>query len=290
MSYLSGYRTDSGLRRLVPKPLASNHAVHSLAPPPLALQGSQQTRGNQATNETGMAADSTGPSDPAQRGADCVTQASIAGGFTGLPSQTSQNGGVETPASSNPKASMYRVQKSGTYQAKAPKTVTACENCRSVMSSTAPETCSYVDTNDESRHSRMKCSGEVPSCDRCLRKGEQCRGYPPRKSTKKRRRAAVARDRSPNIPTDAPLPVPEDHSTDHQVLAPQNNASNIHVGEDLQQNVTTNSSISRDEVGTDSMDAQRNYLLSLFHYLDEPQENEQGERHNWKDIFTSRHI
>ena len=95
---------------------------------------------------------------------------------------------------------------------------------------------------------------------------------------KKRRRAAVARGRSPSIPTDAPLSVPEDHSTDYQVLAPQNDASDTRVGEGLQQNVTTNNTISRNEVGTDSMDAQRNYLLSLFHYLDEPQENEQGER------------
>ena len=124
----------------------------------------------------------------------------------------------------------------------------------------------------------MKCSEEVPSCSTCLRKGEQCRRYPPRKSTNKRRRAAVARIPSPDIPTDARLRVPEDHSTDYQVLAPQNDASNTRVGEGLQQNVTTNDTVSRNEAGTDSMEAQRNYLRSLFHYLDEPQENEQGQR------------
>ena len=141
---------------------------------------------------------------------------------------------------------------------------------------------SYVDTNCESRQSRMKCSEEVPSCHSCLRKGEQCRGYPPRKIPRKRRRAAVARSRSPNIPSDPPLPVPEDQSTDYQVLAPQNGASSARVGEGLQQNFTTNNAISRNEAGTDSMEAQRIYLRSLFDYLDEPQENEQsrkGKRH-----------
>ena len=139
--------------------------------------------------------------------------------------------------------------------------------------------CSYVDTNDDSRQSRMKCSEEVPSCNTCLRKGEQCRGYPARKSMKKRRRAALARSRSPNIPTDASLRVSEDHSANYQVLAAQNDASNTRVGEALQQNVTTNNTISRNEAGTDSMEAQRNnYLHSIFHYLGEPQENEQGRK------------
>ena len=124
----------------------------------------------------------------------------------------------------------------------------------------------------------MKCSGEVPSCDRCLRKGEQCLGYSAPESMKKRRRAAAARGSSYNILTDQPLPIPEDHSTDYQVLAPQNDASRTRVGEDLQQNVTINNTVSRNEVGTDSMAAQRNYLLSLFRYLDEPQENEQGQK------------
>ena len=124
----------------------------------------------------------------------------------------------------------------------------------------------------------MKCSEGVPSCSTCLRKGEQCRGYPPRKTINKRRRAAVARNRSPDIPTDAPLRVPEDHSTDYQVLALQNDASNTRVGEGQQQNVTTNDTVSRNEAGIDSMEAQRKYLRSLFHYLDEPQENEHGQK------------
>ena len=125
----------------------------------------------------------------------------------------------------------------------------------------------------------MKCSEEVPSCNTCLRKGEQCRGYPPRKSMKKRGRPAVARSRSPNIPTDAPLRVPEDNSTEYQVSAAQNDASDTRVGEGLQQNVATNNTNPSNEVGTDSMDAQRRtYLLSHFDYLDEPQENQQGRK------------
>ena len=93
---------------------------------------------------------------------------------------------------------------------------------------------------------------------------------------KKRGPAAAVRGSSHN-PTDAPLPVPEDRSTDDQILASQNDASGTRVGEDLQQNVTNNDTVSETEVGTDSMDMQRNYLLSLFLYLDEPQENEQGQ-------------
>ena len=124
----------------------------------------------------------------------------------------------------------------------------------------------------------MKCSEEVPSCNTCLGKGEQCRGYPPPQTPKKRRRAAVARGRSPNTPADAPLPVPEDHSTDHQVLAAQDDASNTRVDEGQQQNLATNNAISRDEAGTDSMQARRNYLLSHFDYLDEPQEYEEGKK------------
>ena len=138
--------------------------------------------------------------------------------------------------------------------------------------------CNYIDTNAESRDSRVKCSGEVPSCNRCLHKGEQCRGYPTRKSPKKRGRAAAARASGQIIPSDAPLTVPEDRNTDDQVLVPQNDASNTRVGEGLQQSVVTNNITSRSEVGTDSMDAQHNHMRSFFHYLDEPQENEQGER------------
>ena len=93
---------------------------------------------------------------------------------------------------------------------------------------------------------------------------------------KKRGRPVASRGGSHN-PTDAPLPVPEDHGTDEQILAPQNDASNTPLGEDLQQDVTSNHTVSETEVGTDSMDMQREYLLSLFRYLDEPQENEQGQ-------------
>ena len=124
----------------------------------------------------------------------------------------------------------------------------------------------------------MKCSEEVPSCQNCLLKGEHCGGYPPRKIPTRRRRPAVTRSRSRDVPTDAPLPVPEDQGTDYQVLAPQDDASIARVGEGPQQNVTTNSTMSRNEAGTDSMEAQRSYLRSLFHYLDEPQEKAQGQK------------
>lgn len=69
------------------------------------------------------------------------------------------------------------------------------------------------------------------------------------------------------------MPVPEDQSTDSQVLAPQNDASDNRVDEGQQQNITINNTISTTEAGTDIMDAQRrSFLLSHFDYLDEPQE------------------
>ena len=222
-----------------------------------------------------MAADSAGPSDSAQRGADCIKQASTAGGFTGSQSQMFQNRGVETSASSNPRVPVYRVRKSGTCQTKAPKTVTACENCRSVMSFTTSMDCKYIDIEAKYRHARLKCPGEVPSCGRCLRKGQQCGGYSAAKKMKTRRRAAAIRGSINNPPADAPLPHHEDQLPQYQASVPQNNAWNVRGDEGLQQNVTTNRTGLTDNVGTDPMASQRNYLLHLFDYLDNPPNAEQ---------------
>ena len=48
-----------------------------------------------------------------------------------------------------------------------------------------------MDTKDKSRRSRVKCSGEVPSCKTCLDQGKQCEGY---RVTKRKR----ARSDSPS--------------------------------------------------------------------------------------------
>ena len=212
-----------------------------------------------------MAAHSAEPLDPSQRGESAVSsvkEASTARGSTRLQSKKRQNRGVEAPASPNRKASAHPVQKTGSCKAKRPKIAAACENCKSVIRLHHLQTCSYVNISYRSRHSRIKCSGERPFCDSCLRKGEQCHGYPAHNIIKKRNQAAAAQGSSHNIPAAQPSPVPE--------------ASNSRVGEDLQQNITTNDTISRQQVGTNSMDAQRTYLRSFFNYLDEPQENEQG--------------
>ena len=85
-----------------------------------------------------MAADSAEPSDPAQEGESVVVSvrgASTARGSTRLQSKKRQNSRVAALASLNSKASVSRVQKTGSCKAKGPKAATACENCRWVIRS-----------------------------------------------------------------------------------------------------------------------------------------------------------
>ena len=83
---------DSGLRRLLPKPRAHQHAFHSPASPSRSLRNPQFFDG---VGAVGFAAGSAGPFCLAQRKADHVRQASAAGEIMRPPSQEHQSGSVE---------------------------------------------------------------------------------------------------------------------------------------------------------------------------------------------------
>ncbi len=93
---------------------------------------------------------------------------------------------------------------------------------------------------DELRFSRAKCSGERPSCERCLRKEIRCGGYHTPTTIRKRRQLVAARDNIPNLSAGGNLHSLEQDGTNYQILAPRNNAWNAHVNPGLQQNDTTN--------------------------------------------------
>ena len=162
-------------RQLLPKPPASHHAVHLVMPPPLSPLKTQEFGRSGATNDVQLAAHSAAPFDPAE-GTECVRQMSAAAGSCGLQSQDYHDGGMETPASTIPKIS-HRVRKPRDPQAKSPRTAVACRNCRSVIIIHHLTGLQDVDIKREFRLRRLKCSGEVPSCSTCLRKGKQCEGY-----------------------------------------------------------------------------------------------------------------
>ena len=78
------------------------------------------------------------------------------------------------------------------------------------------------------RQARVKCSGESPSCKRCLDKGKQC-GYHKSTTTRWQAQVAAARDSTQNLSAGAALQSLERDITDHQVLAPRNDAWNLPV-------------------------------------------------------------
>ena len=121
---------NSGLRRLLPKPPASQCAFQLLAPPPPSLQNPQPSDEIGTTENADFAADNAGPFGLAQRGADCIRQASAARKSMGLLIQEYQNIGAKTPIAPSPKIPINRVQKPDKRQARGPKIAVACENCR----------------------------------------------------------------------------------------------------------------------------------------------------------------
>ncbi len=84
---------DSGLRRLLPKTSAHQHASHSLAPPSRSMQNLQVVDGIGAVD---FAAGSVETYGLAQRKADPVRQASAAVQIMRRPSQEHQNARMET--------------------------------------------------------------------------------------------------------------------------------------------------------------------------------------------------
>lgn len=112
----------------------------------------------------------------------------------------------------------------------------------------------HADTKDKFRYSRVKCTGEVPSCERCLLKGKQCGGYHTSTSMKRQDRVSVARDNNRNLLAGVPLQSLEQYGTIYQILAPRNDAWTLPVNQGLQQNFTTNCSTLTKEVRNYAMD------------------------------------
>ena len=58
----------------------------------------------------------------------------------------------------------------------------------------------YVDTKDDIRHTYSKCTGEMPSYEKCLRKELQCGGYHSHKTLMRQGEAAAPRNTINNLP------------------------------------------------------------------------------------------
>lgn len=121
---------NSGLRRLLPKPLTDQHAYNPLAPRPLSLQNPQHAYKLKAINDTCFAVGSAQPLSLAPGEAYPVQHARIASGTMALRGQEHGNGRAKPLVSPDPKVFTSRVQKPEKRQARAPKTVVACANCR----------------------------------------------------------------------------------------------------------------------------------------------------------------
>ena len=124
--------SGSGLRRLLPKPPANQHAFHSLAPAATSLQSFQNFEVSGATDNADFGSNSPGYFDLAQS-VDFTTPTSAVRSCIILKSQGYQNGGKRKPNSLSPKSAINRVRKPETGRARGPKTAVACENCRWVL-------------------------------------------------------------------------------------------------------------------------------------------------------------
>lgn len=117
--------------------------------------------------------------------------------------------------------------------------------------------CKYVDTKDKFRCSHVKCTGEVPSCEVCLRKGKQCGYYPASKIITRRGQVAAVRISL------RPLQSLEQHGTLPQVPAPQRDLWNLPVDQGLQQHATTNYSTLTNDIGNYPVDFSVQYPFQL---------------------------
>lgn len=122
-------KPDSGLRRLLPKPVAALDTSPLLAPTPTSLQNPRHFPMTD-TFDADFAASSAEYFGPAQRGSDRVKQASTAKTTVGLRSQGCQNDDMESTTHPNPKKFISRVRKPEKRLARGPKTPVACEHCR----------------------------------------------------------------------------------------------------------------------------------------------------------------
>ena len=117
---------DSGLRRLLPKPLASQNSFPSLPPPPPILRNQERAE----TDDVDFAVNSAGPVGPAQGGAGRRRQTSTAGKVRGRRDQEYKSTGAEANILPNPKIPIKRGQKPEKRQTRGLKIAVACQNCR----------------------------------------------------------------------------------------------------------------------------------------------------------------
>ena len=122
-----------------------------------------------------------------------------------------------------------------------------------------------LDTKDESRLSRTKCSGEVPSCETCIGKGKQCEGYNITKTIKRQRQVAATQRSIRSFSNGATLQSPG-HSTHHQISAPPNHAMNLPVEQALHKNAVTNNTTLTYDSEDYSVDTQPSFLFRLFQH------------------------
>ncbi|CAF9924907.1 hypothetical protein IMSHALPRED_006324 [Imshaugia aleurites] len=207
----------SSLRPLLPKLVDNSDAAYPLAPSPLSLQNPQHFAQIGARTDLGVATGSTGPTGLAQNGADHVGQESAATRRRGVRSQGHQDG-AEGSTHPNPKIHIGRVQKPEKRRPRGPRTPVACENCRI---------------------SRLKCTGEVPSCETCVRRGMQCGRYHTSRTVRREGQMATARENIHNFSVDANLQFSDQNGTSRQGPADRNGAQYQPVDEGLQQTIDT---------------------------------------------------
>ena len=140
----------------------------------------QQNRQNPDVNDATINADLTvGSAVPyilTAREAESIAGASTVTTATGPRGQERDANGADVFISPSPKVPINRVQKPPPPRPS--RTPIACENCRYVVNSDHMlDFKKYVDTEDVSRRSRVKCTGEEPSCKSCFQQEKQCGGY-----------------------------------------------------------------------------------------------------------------
>ena len=128
----------------------------------------------------------------------------------------------------------------------------------------------------------MKCSGEAPSCKRCLGKGKQC-GYHKSTTTKWQVQVAAARDSIQNLSAGADFQSLEQHGTHHRVLAPRNDAWNLPVDQGLRQSTTTNPPILTNGVQNYPLDLPVWDPIQAFTKFEQAKDWQGDETRSWDD-------
>ncbi len=133
------------------------------------------------------------------------------------------------------------------------------------------------------RYRRVKCSGEVPFCERCLRGGKQCGGYHP-KTRKRQPKVAAVQGSFDNLSAGAISQSPKQHSTHLQVSAPRDDAWDLPFNQGLQQHMMPSDTTLEGDVETYPVGDQRTWLLGLFEGMTAG--FEPGSAADWQSMFT----